>query len=104
VLASSSTDFIVQMIHKSGLLVSLVSLVAHVASMYIMDNTNASISYSPSNMVNLWGDPKAYNGSLSVLFCALCHSSLTIEPQHISGIWYVTHILISQTESHIRCS
>jgi len=71
VSASSSTDFIVQMIHKSGLLVALVSLVAHVASKYIMDDRNASISYSPSYTVGQLADSEAYDGTLSAFFCAL---------------------------------
>jgi hypothetical protein len=95
----SSTDFIVQMLHKSGLLVALVSLVAHVSS-YIMDDRNASISYSPSNLGGQYGDSQCYDGTLSVFFCTLRHSSLTVETQHGSGNLYVTHILISQTESH----
>jgi hypothetical protein len=59
------------MIHKSGLLVALVSLVAHAASAYIMDDRNTSISYLPSVLVDQDTDSEAYNGTLSVFFCAL---------------------------------
>jgi Co/Zn/Cd efflux system component len=71
VLAFSSTDFIVQMHHKSGLLVALISLVAHVVSTYIMDDRNASISYSPSSLVFQGAAVHAYDDTLSVFFCAL---------------------------------